>query len=194
MANIYKGDKPCPGCGRSGTEVPRLSKDGLCLECTEHLNIGKQFCKERDLERGHFLLDDLTTGYMTWYQIRNKEIDGCLRELLRTFSQFDSRYAGGYCRQESMLAGCAGCGTSHDGFVLPKVTFEAAKKLCHAIEDAVGELNRERDNYQKKIDKQLAEQKNDIFNDGVAYGRNLLFQLNRGEITGEDINKRIEKY
>ena len=194
MANIYKGDKPCPGCGRSGTEVPRLSKDGLCLECTEHLNIGRQFCKEKDLERQHYVIDDLTTGFLTWYQIRNKEIDGCLRELLKTFSQFDSRYAGGYCRQESMLAGYAGSGTSHDDFVLPKVTFEAAKKLCHAIEDAVGELNRERDNYQKEIDKQLAEQKNDIFNDGVAHGRNLLFQLNRGEITAEDINKRIEKY
>lgn len=194
MANIYKGDKPCPGCGRSGTEVPRLSKDGLCSECTEYLNIGRQFCKERDLERRLFLLDELTTGYVTWYQIRNKEIDGCLRELLRTFSQFDRRYAGGYCRQETMLAGDAGCGTSSDEFVLPKVTFEAAKKLCHAVEDAVGELNREREAYKKRLDAELAEQKNDIYNEGVQYGRNLLFQLNRGEITVDELNKRIKKY
>lgn len=194
MGTVYKGSAPCPGCGRSGTEVPRLSKDGLCLECTEHLNIGRQFCKEKDLERHHYVIDDLTTGFMTWYQVRNKEIDGCLRELLKTFSQFDSRYAGGYCRQESMLAGYAGSGTSHDVFVLPMVTLEAAKKLCHAIEDAVGELNRERDSYRKELDEQLRQQKNDIFNEGVAYGRNLLFQLNNGEITADEINKRINKY
>ena len=93
-----------------------------------------------------------------------------------------------------MLAGYAGCGTSHDDFVLPKVTFEAAKKLCHAVEGAVGELNRERDNYRKELDEQLRQQKNDIFNEGVAYGRNLLFQLNNGEITADEINKRINKY
>lgn len=194
MTSIYKGDKPCPGCGRSGAEVPRLSKDGLCLDCTKHLNIGRQFCKEKDLERQHYVIDDLTTGYLTWYEIGNNEIDGCLRKLLKTFSQFDSRYAGGFCIQESMLAGYAGSGTAHDDFVLPKITFEAAKKLCQAIKDAVNELNRERNNYRKNIDKQLAEQKNNIFNDGVAHGRNLLFQLNRGEITAEDINKRIKKY
>ncbi|MBP5457681.1 MAG: hypothetical protein J6Y37_14410 [Paludibacteraceae bacterium] len=194
MAKFYTGDKPCPGCGRAGAEVPRLSKDGLCMECTEHLNIGRMFCKERNLERGHFLLDDLTTGYVTWYQIRNKEIDGCLRELLRTFSQFDSRYAGGYCRQESMLAGHAGSGTSCDVFVLPKVTFEAARELCHAIGKAVDDINMERDSYRKELDAQLAEEKNEIYNEGVEHGRNLLFQLNAGEVTVDDFNKRIERY
>ena len=194
MANVYKGNKPCPGCGRTGADNPRMSKDGLCLDCTEHLDIGRQLCKERGLERGRFNLDELTTGFMTWYQIHNKEIDGCLRDLLRTFSQFDKKYAGEYCRQDTMLAGYAGCGTSHDDFVIPKVTFEAAKKLCHAIEDAVGELNREREAYKKRLDAELAEQKNDIYNEGVAHGRNLLFQLNNGEITPDDFTKRIKKY
>ena len=146
------------------------------------------------MERGRFHLDELTNGFMTWYQIRNTKIDGCLRDLLRTFSQFDSKYAGEYCRQDTMLAGYAGCGTSHDDFVIPKVTFEAAKKLCYAVEDAVGELNREREAYKKRLDAELAEQKNDIYNEGVQYGRNLLFQLNRGEITVDELNKRIKKY
>ena len=194
MANVYRGDKPCPGCGRTGAEHPRMSKDALCYDCTEHLNIGRQLCEERNMERGRFHLDELTNGFMTWYQIRNTKIDGYLRDLLRTFSQFDSKYAGEYCRQDTMLAGYASCGTSHDDFVLPKVTFEAAKKLCHAVEDAVGELNREREAYKKRLDAELAEQKNDIYNEGVQYGRNLLFQLNRGEITADELNKRIKKY
>lgn len=191
---LYKGTAPCPGCGRPGTEVPRQSKDGLCLGCTELLNIGRQLRKEQKLDRDYFLMDDLTTGFMTWYQICNKDIDGCLRELLRTFSQFDSRYAHGYYRQDSMLVGYAGGGTSPDCFVLPKVTFEAARKLCQAINDAVGELNRERDNYKDELDKKLNEERNRIYNDGVAHGRNLLMQLNRGEISVNDFEKPVKKF
>jgi len=93
-----------------------------------------------------------------------------------------------------MLAGRADCSVQPDAFVLPKITFNAARELCHAVEDAVNELCRERDNYQKELDAQLAEQKNDIYNEGVQYGRNLLFQLNNGEITADELNKRIKKY
>lgn len=194
MAKYYEGDKPCPGCGRTGAEHPRLTKDGLCHECQELLYIGRTIDNERNLERNFYLMDELTCGYVTWYQIRNREIDRCLRNLLKTFSQFDRIHAGGYCRQETMLAGTAGCGTSADEFVLPKITFDAAKELCQTIESAVGELNREREDYKKRVDAELAEQKNDIYNDGVQHGRNLLFQLNNGEITAEELNKRIKKY
>lgn len=191
---IYKGTAPCPGCGRTGEEVARSSKESLCYDCIDTLKIGRTIVKERNLDRKCFLMDDLTTGFMTWYQIRDKDIDKSLRELLWTFSQFDSRYAVGYCRQASMLAGYAGSGTSYDCFVLPKVTFEAARKLCHAIKDAVDELNRERDNYKNELDKKLNEERNRIYNDGVAHGRNLLMQLNSGEISVSDFQKPVKKY
>lgn len=194
MSNIYRGNKPCPGCGLTGAEKPRLSKDGLCHECRQHIRIGKELCEERSLERKYYILDDLRTGYMTWYQIHDKKIDTCLRELLKTFSRFDQRYAGDYARQETMLAGSAGSGTSHDGFVLPAITFEAAKNLCKAVEEAAGELAFERNNYKKELESELAKQKNDIYNEGVAHGRNLLFALNNGEITLDDFAKRINKY
>ncbi|MDO4801928.1 MAG: hypothetical protein Q4A15_07150, partial [Prevotellaceae bacterium] len=47
---------------------------------------------------------------------------------------------------------------------------------------------------EKKKQDELREEKNKIFNEGVEYGRNLLFQLNRGEITAEDINKEIKMF
>lgn len=191
---LYKGTAPCPGCGRTGEEVARSSKESLCHDCLDTLKIGRAIVKERNLDRKYFLMDDLTMGYMVWYQIRDKDIDKSLRELLRTFSQFDCRYAEGYRQQNYMLAGYAGSGTSSDSFVLPKVTFEAAKKLCHAIEDAVVELNRERDNYKDELDKKLNEERNRIYNDGVAHGRNLLMQLNRGEISVNDFEKPVKKF
>lgn len=191
---LYKGTAPCPGCGRTGEEKTRSSKESLCNDCMDTLKIGRAIVKERNLDRKYFLMDDLTLGYMVWYQIRDKDIDKSLRELLRTFSQFDCRYAEGYRQQNYMLAGRAGSGTSSDCFVLPTVTFEAAKKLCHAIEDAVGELNRERDNYKDELEKKLNEERNRIYNDGVAHGRNLLMQLNSGEISVNDFEKPVKKY
>ena len=37
----YLGDYPCPGCGKSGTEIFRTSKYALCNNCKELLEIGK---------------------------------------------------------------------------------------------------------------------------------------------------------
>lgn len=195
MAKFYEGDKPCPGCGRTGAEVARKSKDDLCHECQQALEIGQAIVKERGLDRHYYNMDDLRIGQMTWYTISDRDIERALDELLRTFSQFDSRHVvtkGGF--QESQLAGRIDGVTRHENFILPDVTFEAAKKLCQTIKEVSDRLQEERRNYQKELDARLAEQKNDIFNDGVQHGRNLLFQLNNGEITAEELNKRIKKY
>ena len=195
MGKFYEGSAPCPGCGRTGEEVPRKSKDSLCYDCAMALSIGRAIVKERNLDRNFYKMDDLRIGQMTWYTIPIRTVETALDELLKTFSQFDeSRVSmkGGF--SESQLAGRADSITAHDNFVLPDITFDAAKKLCVALKDVCRELEDARNNYKKELDEQLRQQKNDIFNDGVAHGRNLLFQLNNGEITAADINKRINKY
>ena len=82
---MYEGDKPCPGCGRTGKEEPRQSKDGLCRDCQESLRIGKAIVKEHELDRKYYLMDDLIKGQLTWYQIPIKEVDRALRNLLGQF-------------------------------------------------------------------------------------------------------------
>lgn len=195
MGKIYEGSAPCPGCGRTGKEVPRYGKDCLCYDCSKALSIGRAIVKERNLDRNHYFMDDLRIGQLKWYTISIRSVESALDDLLRTFSQFDQNRVsmkGGI--SESQLAGrIDGC-TAHESFVLPDITFNAAKKLCEVLKDVCYELNEARDNYQKELDDQLRQQKNDIFNEGVAHGRNLLFQLNNGEITADEINKRINKY
>ena len=39
---IYKGKEPCQGCGKTGKQVPRTSKDSLCDDCKKHLLLGKR--------------------------------------------------------------------------------------------------------------------------------------------------------
>jgi len=195
MASIYKGDKPCPGCGRSGEDVPRKSKDSLCYDCEMALSIGRAIVKERNLDRNFYRMDDLRIGKMTWYTIPILSVERALNELLMTFSQFDqNRVSIKGSILESQLAGRIDSVTAKNSFVLPDITFNAAKKLCGALKDVCWELEDARNNYKKELDEQLRQQKNDIYNEGVKHGRNLLFQLNNGEITADDFNKRIEKY
>ena len=37
---MYKGSSKCQGCGRSGTEAPRVSRLKLCPDCQQMLLIG----------------------------------------------------------------------------------------------------------------------------------------------------------
>lgn len=37
---MYQGNSKCRGCGRTGTEAPRVSKNHLCPECAQYLLIG----------------------------------------------------------------------------------------------------------------------------------------------------------
>ena len=191
---MYKGKEKCVGCGRTGEERWRVSKDSLCHECQDALAIGKALIEERGLQRGFYKMDDLMSAFMTWYAIPVPEIDAALRELLRTFSQFDSKYAVSNAVQDNYLAGQAGCGTSHDKFCLPRCTFDAAKKLCQIIKEASWNLKKDRENYRKELQEELDKQKDEIYNEGVKHGRNLLFQLNNNEITPNEFIAPIKKF
>lgn len=192
MYAIYKGKVPCLGCGRTGEEHPRFSKDGLCTECAEALEIGKALIAERNLERGSYCLEELTKAFLTWYTISIDKIDRALRNLLSKFSKFDSQYAAGCTHKAIVGKFSATCG--RDVFVLPTETYEAAQELCKAIQDASYEIEQKRANYKKELDAQLADEKNKIFNEGVAYGRNLLIQLNNNEITPDEFAKPVKRY
>lgn len=190
----YEGSAPCLGCGRTGEQVARSAKDALCRDCQEQLRIGRAISQERQLERHYYKMDDLIVAELTWYTIPVAEIDKKLRNLLRTFSVFDSRNANYASGNERCLAGRLEATTARDAFVLPRVTLDAAKELCGALKDACWDLKEQRENYRKELDAQLADQKNEIFNQGVARGRNLLLQLNSGEITLQEFQAVQKKF
>lgn len=190
----YEGNMPCPGCGRTGEQVARRAKDALCRDCEEQLRIGRSIAQERQLERHYYRMEDLIIAEMTWYTIPIGEISRKLCNLLRTFSTFDSRNASTMPIGESVLAGRSDAVTQRDKFILPRVTFEAAKELCGALKDACWDLEKQRDDYREELNAQLADQKNEIFNQGVARGRDLLMQLNRGEISLQDFSAVQKRY
>lgn len=52
---MYKGDSKCQGCGRSGTEAPRVSRKNLCPDCSQMILIGASLVKKKKIR---VLIDD----------------------------------------------------------------------------------------------------------------------------------------
>lgn len=193
MQAKYTGKVPCPGCGRTGEEHARDSKDGLCRDCQAELEIGRALCKERDLKRNWYKMDELCGGRLTFHSIHNSELHARLKTLLGTFSEFQLANVGKWVdisRSEAT--------SGKDLFVLPEKTAEAAKELTESLYKIAWELDEDKRTYQEKLKKEaaaeLAEQKNQIYNEGIAYGRNLLMQLNNNEISADEFTRPVKRF
>lgn len=201
---MYKGKLPCIGCGRTGEEAPRQSKDCLCEDCKNAFKIGLAVVKERNLESKSYCLDDFKVGTIKWYTYTD-DVEKALINLLNTFSQFkETNKIWGF--PESLYDNklCSSLGAEHK-VILPSETFEAAKRLCEVLKKLNDDLAEKSKTYKAVLDKELAEkrnklyeelatEKNKIYNDGVRYGRNLLVQLNNGEIAPNEILKDVKPF
>lgn len=193
MQAKYTGKVPCPGCGRTGEEHARDSKDGLCRDCQAELEIGRALCKERDLKRNWYQMDELCGGRLTFHSIHNSELHERLKTLLGTFSEFQLANVGKWVdisRSEAT--------SGKDLFVLPEKTAEAAKELTESLYKIAWELDEDKRTYQDRLKKEaaaeLAEQKNQIYNEGISYGRNLLMQLNNNEISADEFTRPVKRF
>ena len=201
---MYKGKLPCIGCGKTGEEAPRKSKDCLCEDCENSLKIGRAIVRERNLESKNYCFDEFKIGSLKWYTYTG-DIENALINLLNTFSQFkDTNKIWGFGNPLYSNKLVSNLGASHE-VIIPTETFEAAKKLCEVLKEVNDDLEEKRRTYKAVLDKELAEEKNQlykelaaeknkIYNDGVRYGRNLLVQLNNGEIAPNEILKDVKPF
>lgn len=136
---MYNGKLRCPGCGRTGEEAPRQSKDCLCKDCENALKIGLAVVKERNLESKSYCIDDFKVGTIKWYTYTN-DVEKALIELLNTFSQFkETSKIWGFSESLYYNKLCSSLGASHE-VILPTETFEAAKRLCEVLKEHDKEL------------------------------------------------------
>jgi len=164
---LYKGDAPCPGCGKTGRQKERYSKDSLCWDCKRLLNLGNEVSKIRTSQT-----DKITkvNVYMTGlHYLSSGETHNCivaLREFLKSISDKEkedncqSRSIGFYDHSDSK---------NIRGIKMPP---DAAEHL----DTFVTALNL----YSKAV-----------YASGVKYGSNLLMQLNEGELTPNTFLKRV---
>ena len=190
---MYKGKQKCAGCGRTGEEHPRYDKDGLCLECYEKLKLGREVSEQLQRKCSDIKFDELSNVHMTWYEV--PFIHHKLVDFIRSVVSFSTKFASVYGKPPcgDFLLGTPGCGTSYDSFAVPTDSVEPLKELCKTIQDKMLEVRAKEDNMRAELEKELDAERDRIYNEGVERGRDLLRQLNEGEIGVNDFKAR-QKY
>lgn len=189
---MYRGSSKCPGCGQTGYDSPRENKDSLCLGCKRIYKIGKNVEDYYNLSRTWYVIPDHKQMYLTWYTIRIKAIDYALDELLRSVSVFDKEFCSRAADwRDSLLTGRLDPLISRVTYSLPEPCIDAAKNLCDVVRQVCNDLEEKENNYKKELEYSFKQIEDEVFKKGIKEGTNLLFSLNRGEITQEEINKRI---
>lgn len=193
MSNLYRGKQRCAGCGRTGEECPRFEKDGLCYNCAEKLQLGREVSAQLATEYSEVRFPELSTVHMTWYEI--PFIQDAFKNFINRMTEFSTKFASKYGKTplDDFVLGRADCGTSSDVFVMPTEAVEPLKELCHALQDKMWEVRLKEDNMRAELGKELDAERNRIYNEGVERGRDLLRQLNDGEIGLNDFKAR-QKY
>ena len=190
MSKLYKGKQKCAGCGRTGEECPRFEKDGLCHDCAEKLQLGREVAAQLATEYSEVRFPELSTIHMTWYEI--PFIQYAFKNFINRMTEFSTKFASKYGKTalDNFVLGRADCGTWYDTFVVPTEAVEPLKELCHALQDKMLEVKMKEDNMRRDLMKELDMEREEIYNEGVKRGRNLLAQLNSGEITVRELNER----
>ena len=167
----YTGDSPCIGCGKTGREKARLSKDSLCSDCRSTLRIGREVVEKRKLQKD--LISDVIvfmTGLRYLSSGETDDIVAAFREFLESVSISEAE------KTANCKAKCIGSyDNSYSRSIGPfRFNVDSADKL----ECLILALN------------QYTES---VYKDGVKHGSNLLMRLNEGELTPDAFIKRVNE-
>lgn len=184
MNKIYKGKDVCQGCGKSGAEVPRISKDELCRSCNDILKLG--LSKDIELKQEYIRVSSWPT-FLPQIDSDDYALSTLLRELLEGLHN-------PYAKHTQILHHPFNRANPHGSnlHTIPSTVVEPMKEFFDKIQNVIIDIRKEKENIPKLVKEAVQEEKNKIYNEGIQIGRNLLFQLNEGSITQEDFIKKAE--
>lgn len=182
---MYKGKEPCQGCGKPGNEKHRMYKDRLCSSCQQVLDKFKTSEIEATtmtyvrVTQPRWGVFDISSRGGKNLSLSNMFVDS----VLRGFNNENAPVDSGIKRLGSLSGGAC------QAYRIPEIVYKALVKSVAVIEEAVKEIREQQDAAFIAANTQLKKERERIYNEGVAKGRNLLMQLNSGEITIDDFNK-----
>lgn len=180
---MYQGKEVCQGCSRPGTEAQRYSKDELCRECTESIKLGR--AKEVEISEEY---SEVTSwaGSLPSLDFHDNTLSRLLSGLLKGLHN-------PYAKATSSLSHPFNPLNIHgsDRHRIPTRVVEPMKEFFDKIKTVIKEIREEKESLPKMAQEAVQEEKDRIYNEGIERGRNLLFQLNQGEITETDFAKKL---
>ena len=184
---MYKGNDTCPGCNISGAQKPRQSKTSNCRDCDNAIKIGTSILALQEKEK-------YINMNVRWYSLRFFN-DGNGGELLeKSFSDLFRTLSVDNMGEAYLDLTKGSATTASAKYSIRKDIYEKLLEVVGSLEKQQSDFKIEVNTYRKAIDDEFKEKKNDIYNDGLEKGRELLFSLNNGSITMDDFSKKITKY
>lgn len=181
---MYKGKEICQGCGRTGSEHPRWNKDEMCHECNEVFKKGKAISFEESIEYTN--VRDWHNGFSK-IDMDDRTLDVFANEVLEALNNPTAKPTNTLETARSQYLG-----SRH--YIVPTGFATPFNNLLNALNNNIRSLKKEKEEISVMAKNAVKDEKNKIFNEGVEEGRNLLMQLNRGDITMDDFSKNIVKY
>jgi len=181
---MYKGKECCQGCGKDGTQKPRYSKDKLCEDCKKIMELGKAVTSESLVE--YVRVRDWYNGLSSW-GFDDNTLNKFATAVLERINNPNAPTKG-----ELTLR--ANTGHSTVFYTVPKAFAEPFIEFVKILNEVVRDIKKQKEDISIQAKNAVRNEKNEIFNLGVEAGRDLLMQLNRGDITIDHFNKTVIKY
>jgi hypothetical protein len=169
---MYTGKEICQGCGKTGDEINRRSKNELCPNCKKTYDLGKKI-DFIETQKYVYVFQHYSAFHPYWL---NDHVHSFLNALDNPTAN-----ASGDERIKSTF------GSNGKTYKINSKLIDPIKHLFIDFEAKAKELEDEKKQMPELINKQMNIERDRIYNEGIKKGRNLLLQLNAGDITTSDL-------
>lgn len=181
---MYTGKEVCQGCKKPGTEVARWYKTDLCQSCKSIIYLGKAELVHRSMEyvgirQHHFAFSDS----VDW------DTGGLINDFLRDVLTSMDNPTAEKIAYSVAIKNSQGDNTYNP--TVPKAIIEPLTKFCLRMEEVIKAVRQDKDSFPRLAQLEVSKERDRIYNEGIEKGRNLLFELNAGNITMDDFAKNI---
>ena len=171
---MYTGKEKCQGCGKSGNEKARGTKDHLCQDCKNLIALGKTQIFESNIK--YVLL-------FQNYHAYNDQLNNHVHALLESLNNPDAKPE----KQVDPLL--YSWGSNGKYYTIDTRFFKPLQQLFGELNQILNNVKKDLQSIPDKVRTETQKYKNEIYNQGVTKGRNLLIQLNNEEISANDFTK-----
>lgn len=176
---MYEGKEICQGCKKSGEQVPRYTKNELCVPCQSTLEAGKAINFENTTE--YTQVRDWVNGFYS-IDFQDRSLDTLANAL---FKSLNNEYAKFSNRVETQRS-------QHQGAVFYNIPTNVVAPLTDflkAMHFKLKDIREIKEKAEEQARNAVSVERDRIYNAGIAAGKNLLIQLNAGEITLGELDK-----
>lgn len=174
----YEGKEICQGCKKPGYEVSRREKGSLCPVCLEKYIKGCRVDVEEKIE--YIGIHQHYFAYSGLHFNDNTLNEACI-ELLKAIN---NPFAKPKCYEWM----AANHGDNRTSAIIPVYFYRPLQDFLRKMNEYVLKIRKEKDSIPELVEMAIQVEKDKIFNEGIEKGRKLLFQLNSGEITANELN------